>query len=206
VLNRIAEKSQAVPAYFRIIVSLLTVVLLLLPVASHGEEKTAADNGREPDRYGITIEAAHVYDPGPDRNFVLISGFALYDYGKIWHQDRPKELCFKVEAAAGATTRPAVRTVASVGMLALYFLNRFAVPQIRPFVEGGIGIIYTDFRVSGQGLRVNFNPQLGLGTEFRRQDGHNLFTTLRLHHLSNGNLYHDNRGVNSIIIQVGRFF
>lgn len=193
----------------RLIMFLLLALTLLLPAVCRSSDDTLVHtrgNGREPDRYGLSVEAANTYDPGHAISFFLVTGFALYDYGKVWRQDRPKELCFKIEAAAGGTSRPQVRTVASAGMLALYFLDRYATPQLRPYVEAGIGVIYTDFRVTGQGLRFNFNPQLGFGAELPQSDGNNLFAAVRLHHLSNGDLFRDNRGVNSVILQVGRFF
>lgn len=91
-------------------------------------------------------------------------------------------------------------------MLALYFLDFLRSERFRPYVEAGIGLIYTDFQVKGQGLRINFNPQAGVGTEINLGEGKPWFAALRLHHFSNGNLYKDNRGVNSVLIQVGRFF
>lgn len=185
---------------------LIMLGLCLFPVNSRGEEAVVATEKRTPDRFGMTIDLANTYDPGHDISFALIKGFGLFDYGKVWRQDRPKELCFKVEGGLGSTFRPESRTVASLGMLALYYLDRIATPQMRPYFEAGIGVIYTDFRVEGQGLRFNFNPQLGIGIERPEKDGSGSFLALRLHHLSNGNLYHDNRGVSSIVLQVGRFF
>jgi hypothetical protein len=184
----------------------MLVALFMLPAVSCANEPALPGDERTPDRYGISLELGNTYDPGHDISFGLITGFGLFDYGKVWRQDRPKELCFKVEGALGTTFRPDARTVASMGMMALYYLDRVATPQLRPYLEGGIGIIYTDFRVEGQGLRFNFNPQLGIGAELQQKDLPISFVTLRLHHLSNGDLYHDNRGVNSLVLQVGRFF
>jgi len=188
-----------------------TLVLMLLgmylsPGATNGSETPPASEERVSDRYGMSAELGNVYDPGHDIGFALLTAFGLFDYGKVWHQDRPRELCFKVEGALGATVRPDVRTMASVGMLALYYVDRIATPRIRPYFEAGIGAIYTDFRVEGQGLRFNFNPQLGIGAELKQKDGPGGFMAVRLHHVSNGNLYHENRGVNSLVLQVGRFF
>jgi hypothetical protein len=185
---------------------LIILGLCLFPANSRGEEAAVGKEDRTPDRFGMTIDLANTYDPGHDISFALIKGFGLFDYGKVWRQDRPKELCFKVEGGLGSTFRPESRVVASLGMLALYYLDRIATPQLRPYVEAGIGVIYTDFRVEGQGLRFNFNPQLGIGAELPNKDGSGSFLALRLHHLSNGNLYHDNRGVSSIVLQAGRFF
>ena len=184
----------------------LVTVICLSPGTGRGGENAPVGDGRAPDRFGMSVELANNYDPDYDIGFTLLTGFGLFDYGKIWRQDRPKELCFKVEGALGSTFRPEARVVASLGMLALHYLDRIATPQVRPYFEAGIGVIYTDFRVEGQGLRFNFNPQLGIGAELLQKDGTGSFAALRLHHLSNGNLYHDNRGVNSLVLQVGRFF
>lgn len=190
----------------RLILLLCALGWCLFPGVSGAGESIDSREERAPDRFGMSIELANVYDPGHDIGFTLLTLFGLFDYGKIWHQDRPKELCFKVEGALGSTFRPETRAMASLGMAALYYVDQLASPQIRPYFEGGIGIIYTDFRVEGQGLRVNFNPQLGIGAELRNKEGSSSFAALRLHHVSNGNLYHDNRGFSSLVLQVGRFF
>ncbi|RMH43391.1 MAG: acyloxyacyl hydrolase, partial [Gammaproteobacteria bacterium] len=74
-----------------------------------------------------------------------------------------------------------------------------------PYIEGGIGLIYSDFQVAGQGLRFNFNPQLGIGLD-RLTGETGWFADLRLHHISNGNLHHDNRGINSLALVTGIYF
>src|SRR5512133_710870 len=89
--------------------------ICLLPGISQGDEAAPSPEGRAPDRFGMSVELANVYDPGHDIGFALVTGFGLFDYGKIWHQDRPKELCFKVEGALGSTFRPESRAVASLG-------------------------------------------------------------------------------------------
>jgi len=191
---------------FRALLLLLTLGCFIFPGTSRAAESNLPTEERAPDRFGMSLELATVYDPGHDISFALLTGFGLFDYGKVWHQDRPKELCFKVEGALGSTFRPEARAVASLGMLALYYFDHVATPQVRPYFEAGIGVIYTDFRVEGQGLRVNFNPQLGIGAELVQKNDPGGFVALRMHHVSNGNLYHDNRGVNSLILQAGSFF
>ena len=78
--------------------------------------------------------------------------------------------------------------------------------RLRPYLEGGIGVIYTDFQVEGQGSRFNFNPQIGIGTEFKTDSGPPFFATIRLSHISNAGLNDENRGVNSFLLMIGRFF
>lgn len=159
-----------------------------------------------PDQSGMSIEYGYNYDPQKEITFLLARLFAIYDYGTIWHQDRPKSLRFKVEGAAGSTLTPAHDLIVSANMLALYYPGKLEDQGLRPYLEAGIGAIYTGFRVEGQGQHVNFNPLLGVGCELLQADGRNLFVALRLHHLSNAGIDHDNRGVNSVELQIGRFF
>ena len=154
----------------------------------------------------MSLEYGYTYDPRQDITFLLARVFAIYDYGTVWRQDRPAALRFKVEAAAGSTLTPGSDLMVSVNMLALYYPGRLSGTAPRPYLEGGIGAIYTQFRVQGQGLHFNFNPLLGVGCEVPQPDGRNPFAAIRLHHISNGEFYRENRGVNSVQLQVGRFF
>jgi len=91
-------------------------------------------------------------------------------------------------------------------MMALYYLDFVSSERLVPYLEGGIGVVYTDFQVEGQGSRFNFNPQIGIGTEFKVDAGPPFFTALRLSHISNAGLADENRGVNSVVWMLGRFF
>ena len=174
--------------------------ILLLPAAALGADRQL------PPRYGLGADFGQVYDPRDDVEFVQIEAFALYDYDAVWPHRAPAPLRLKVEGNAGVTVSPETRAIVSANMLALYFLDGFRSRRFRPYAEAGIGLIYTDFQVKGQGLRINFNPQAGLGTEIDLGDGPPWFAALRLHHVSNGHLYRANRGINSVVLQVGRFF
>lgn len=156
-----------------------------------------------PDRYGLAILYANTYKPVNDIGFLMAAAVAIFDYEKIWHHKAPEPLRFKIEVSAGSAVRDKSGFVGAANIFALYYLGKPA--TFRPYVEGGVGGIYTSFRVEGQGLRFNFNPQLGVGIEFNA--GNPIyFTAVRLHHISNGGLHHDNRGINSVALQVGRYF
>jgi lipid A 3-O-deacylase len=177
--------------------------------APRAESQAAAANAQDarlPTQYGMAAEYSYSFDPSPHMSSLLARFSAVYDYASVWHQPKaPNTLRFKVEGAVGSNVDPGADLIASINMLALKYplgLNR----TVRPYGEAGIGIIYTEHRVKGQGLHVNFNPVLGAGLELTQQDGKNWFTALRLYHLSNAMLNHNNRGVNSIAIQAGRFF
>ena len=167
-----------------------------------GEDNT--DN--VPNRYGLGTIIGNTYDPTAKIGFALLSGFALFDYDKIWHHAAPAPLRFKVEASIGSTWTKEKEIMVSAGMMALYFLDRFAGYGFRPYVEAGIGGIYTQWKVEGQGSHLNFNPQMGIGTEFSISPTATYSAALRLHHISNAGLKEDNRGVNSIVFVIGRFF
>ena len=187
----------------------LPLCLIIVPVfLSIAATALSADNNQSdiPTRYGLAAVLGKTFDPVNDIYFTQLSGFIMWDYDKIWRHWAPDSLRFKVEGTAGLTTSPEIRGMASVGMMALYYIKFISKPRWDPYIEGGIGVIYTDFQVDGQGSRLNFNPQIGIGTEMKLDSGSPFFGAVRLSHISNAGLHNDNRGVNSIVIMIGRFF
>ena len=179
-----------------------------LAIISFPQATLAGEDNPEkiPDRYGLSVNIGNTYDPSGDTGFVLLTGFALFDYDKIWPHAAPEALRFKVEASAGSTWTKDKDFMASASIFALYYLDRLAKGSWRPYVEGGIGGIYTEWKVDGQGSHLNFNPQLGIGTEVTAGPAATYLVALRLHHISNAGLDKDNRGANSIVFVIGRFF
>ena len=194
-LNRLLFRSATLLICFLLIYSFPQVILA-------GEDST----NLIPNRYALGVIIGNTYDPDDSIGFALLSGFALFDYDKIWRHAAPAPLRFKVEASIGSTWTKEKEFMASAGILALYFLDKFASHGFRPYVEAGIGGIYSGWKVEGQGSHLNFNPQIGIGTEFSMGPGPPFFTALRLHHISNADLKKDNRGVNSLVFVIGRFF
>ena len=166
----------------------------------------AAAQDLVPTRFALGGNLGLVYDPNNKIDFVQIVGLALFDYDTVWPHRAPQALRFKVEANLGLTTAPKTRAIASANILALYFLDRLRTNRLHPYAEAGIGLIYTDFQVDGQGLRINFNPQAGIGTEIETSRYGDWFAAFRLHHVSNADLHRDNRGINSVVLSLGRFF
>ena len=183
----------------RIILALLTGLLSFTSV-SHAETIW------QQAQWATTATLGNSYSPGNELRFGQLGLSATWDYAHVWAHRAPKELKFKVEGAAGLASTPHCRAIVSANMLAAYPLEALTCCGLRPFVEAGIGLIYTDYQVDNQGLRLNFNPVVGLGGEFATLSGQRWFVTARLHHLSNGELHHDNRGINSIVLQIGRHF
>jgi len=166
-----------------------------------------ADGGfSSPDRLGAGLTFGHSYDSPPTFGFFQINGLLQYDYDDIWPHPAPELLFFKVEGSLGvADYEEGIRLFSSANILAQYYLAEASV-RWRPYVEAGIGLIYSDFQVEDQGLRLNFNPQAGVGCDFMSGGGIIWYGNFRIHHLSNGNLHDDNRGIDSVLIQIGRYF
>lgn len=183
----------------RCLTLLLLGSLLLIPLHSQAADQYV------PTRYGVALLGGGAYDP-ETIGIVLVQGQMVIDYDRVFWHAAPEPLRLKLEGNAGLTTDGNCRGIMSVDMLALYYLNKFKFGLWLPYVEGGIGIIYTDFQVDGQGSRINFNPQLGIGVEYPVSHGGAVTFGLRLHHLSNANLMDDNRGVNSALLQIGYLF
>ena len=185
------------------VIFLILSAVLLTAGRSYGEETKTNMIDK---RYGLGIILGKSYDPTGDIDFYMLSGSVLFDYERIWRHRAPEPLRFKVEYNVGAARDKKMRLMTSLNMFALYYLDFFNGDIVKPYVEGGIGIIYTDFQVRGQGLKINFNPQMGIGAEFNRSSKGAYFLSLRLHHISNGGIDDDNRGVNSALLLLGRFF
>ena len=190
--------------FFKLIIGIIVCLIFLgnPNIARSGKKP----HDEIPTRYGLSAVLGRTFDPVNDISFVQVSGFIMWDYERVWRHRASDSLRFKVETTAGTTTSPEIRAIVAVDMMALYYLEPFPHPKIHPFIEGGVGLIYTDFQVEGQGLRFNANPQIGIGTEFYVDSTPPFFMTIRLQHISNGGLHKNNRGVNSFVLMIGRFF
>ena len=186
------------------IIVLLSLILGITAVSAavSAEEK---DGEYLSNRYGMSFISGRTYDPTNNIDFYMVSGFIMYDYEKVWKHEAPEQLRFKVETSLGIAYENDARFTGSVNIFAHYYLEEFKCKNFKPYIEGGVGVIYTDFQVEGQGLRWNFNPQLGIGTEIK-SNGDTFFVTVRAHHISNAGLDDDNRGVNSVMLMVGYYF
>ena len=187
---------------------LLSIIISLVFVCGYPKIVSSESHPTDdiPTRYGLASVVGNSFDPVTDIFFVQISGFIMWDYEDFWHHWAPEPLRFKIEGNIGATTSPQIRGMVSIEMVALYYLDFISKPWLKPFVELGIGLAYTDFQVEGQGSRFNFNPQIGIGTEFKHDSGVVFFATMRLSHISNAGFNSENRGVNFVILKIGRFF
>ena len=186
--------------------AVLILFLLIIPCEKIVLAENEANPGDVPTRYGHTVVTGNSYDPTSGITFVQISGFALFDHKQIFPHRAPEALRFKIEGSLGSMTRPEKRLIVSANIISLYYINALATKTFKPYVEGGIGGIYTDYRFEGQSTKFNFDPQLGIGTEINTASGKPFIAALRLYHISNAGLSKENRGFNAVTLHIGRFF
>lgn len=182
------------------------VALLVTLLAQAGDLWAGTDSVEKgKNRYGLSVVSGNTYQPENDIGFVLLNGFLLFDHERLGGLV-PERLRLKVEINLGSTITPYKKLMASANILALFYLKGLPFKTFRPFVEAGTGVIYTDFQVRGEGLRFNFDPLFGIGTEIKTAAGSTYLISFRIQHVSNGSLNHDNVGVDSLSLVVGRFF
>ncbi len=185
----------------------LIAASLLAPGASRAaapEPAASHATAYEPTRAGLAASCGISYSPS-GVEFCLLTGILLFDYDRVWWHRAPESLRFRVEYSLGAIVEPETRLMTSANMIAQFYYPGTSAGRVRPYLGGGIGVIYTDYKVEGQGLKFNFNPLITLGAEFGSDPGA-LFLEARLNHISNAGLDDENTGVNSVQIMFGRYF
>jgi hypothetical protein len=149
-------------------------------------------------RYSLAVSGGGSYYPDEKVGIALVSFAAVFDYDRVWPHSAPEGLRFKVEASAGVATEPSPKFIGSLDMLATLYFAQKAGATFTPYVEAGIGGIYTDFKRPGQGARFNFHPILGAGLDFG-----DYFVAVRAQHLSNLRSNKYNKPLDYAVVQVG---
>lgn len=161
---------------------------------------------RVSNRYGLAVSYGNTLGLRDNYGFVSATGIGLFDFGRLVGANSTRSLRLKAELTAGSSVYGTHdgHFMASANLLALYYLDFMANSVVRPYIEGGMGGIYTAFQVYNQGSHWNFNPVAGLGVEWFPSDyGPTVFSSIRLSHYSNAGLVTPNTGVNSLSMQLG---
>jgi lipid A 3-O-deacylase len=160
-------------------------------------------NGSTPHEEAVGIYGGTAYD-WSRMSFCLVNFQRLYKYSDVCPHNTPDRAKMKFEfniGAAEGSDFPGQRIMVSGDILSVYEFDSPKNTKIVPYIEGGVGLIYSDFQRPDQGLRFNFNPVAGAGLRMGSK-----YIVVRLHHISNGGTNDNNRGVNSIMLGVGAYF
>ncbi len=146
------------------------------------------------DRYGISAGfGMNFHPPDTQVRMVFLDPYVSHDFGNFWRGN--------LEAFIGMTLEPEDRVAVGVTPMVSYDLAAFSWPNW--FVEGGVGLFYTDVRVPGFGSHWVFSPQAGVGRIFKIDPKHSFTIRLRYHHLSNAYLNKENTSIDSLLLMVG---
>ncbi len=161
-----------------------------------------------PTRTGFSVAMGQIYDPNTDRAlFAQMTGFVTMDHDRAAFFSTPDHLRFKLEATVGTGEDSPWNTLVSLNMLSLCYIDYLATETLRPYVEGGIGLLYTRRRWEGQGLRFLHNPVAGAGVHISpRGSEYSYQASLRFSHASNGGLHRNNKAMNAVLASAGILF
>ena len=93
-----------------------------------------------------------------------------------------------------------------LGVSPLFARLVFGDAALRPFLEGGEGIVYTDLRKQDLGTRIQFTSQIGAGLQYEVRPGMDVGFQVRLRHMSNAGMGGSNPGINTFYGLLGLTF
>lgn len=159
-------------------------------------------------RHGLSLDGGPMISDGDDFDLYTVTWHYVVDHPSEWGWSAfPDYLELKAELSAGVATVYGDRFQTSASMMLMYFPPWLQTELLQPFLEAGVGVIYTDYKVMGQGLRWNFTPRAGLGTNIDLGETAGLwFVSARWEHISNAGLDEQNAGLDAVIFSLGHWF
>jgi len=123
------------------------------------------------------------------------------DIGSGWYRGFHSIL---LELPVHVVISPDVSSMIGMNFLACYTFT--ANKEIRPYLFGGGGPVYSFANIPGMGADLNGNYQFGVGLSYGISPDHNLLFELRYHHISNGGSEEPNDPLNSVKLLFGITF
>lgn len=176
-------------------ISLVFFILIVLSPSLH-----AADGGplstKGEYRYGVNVGYGFSVASNEDVRFASLYPFVgrvMTDpIGEGWTRGSVEVI---IEGAFSYVHKGQSSYSAGVNCLARYnFLPDSK--TLRPFVQGGPGIVQTNLELEKFGSKFNFSHNAGLGLQYFFSPGDAVTLEWRYFHLSNGGLDDDNDGLN----------
>ena len=187
-----------------------TVVLLILLLISSASAESG-DLQSTPHRwlrsFGIVTGFGHAPLSGSAADYEVIP--LLYQISidinplakRLRIKSRRSLFEFLIEPLTNVVVRP--DTNAEIGCsFHLRYSAKFS-SWIAPYLELGVGFLYSTQHISEQGSQFNFTPQLGVGMQFSLNDHYLLSAGYRYRHMSNAGTAKPNRGIDFNMALVG---
>ena len=179
---------------------LFLLCLLLLCSFSHTDSAEAAIIDTSKDSWGVLGGYGQSF-PGwgettqrvETLDLVLRYNHLIFDnLGSGWYRGFHSIL---LELPVHFVVSPDVSSMVGMNFLACYTFT--ANQDIRPYLFGGGGPVYSFADVPGMGSELNGNYQFGMGLSYGINPDHDLLFELRYHHISNGGSEEPNEPLNS---------
>jgi len=136
-------------------------------------------------------------------------GLSLWDSATDWFERHDMRALWMIEPwAAYVDDDKGPHTTESfeLGVSPLFGRLVFGNYKLKPFIEGGEGIVYTDLRKQHLGTRIQFTSQFGAGLEYEIKPGMSLGFQARIRHMSNAGMASSNPGINTLYGLIGLSF
>ncbi|MBU4262458.1 MAG: acyloxyacyl hydrolase [Proteobacteria bacterium] len=146
--------------------------------------------------WGQTTQRVETIDLAPRYNHVIFA-----DLGSGWYRGFHSIL---LELPVHLVISPDTSAMVGMNFLACYTFT--ASKEMRPYLFGGGGPVYSFADIPGMGAELNGNYQFGIGLEYKRADNHNLLFEIRYHHISNAGTEEPNEPLNSCKVLIGITF
>jgi len=155
-----------------------------------------AGYGRSFPGWGQTTERVETIDLVPRYNHVIFA-----DLGSGWYRGFHSIM---LELPVHLVISPDTSGMAGMNFLACYTFT--AGNELRPYLFGGGGPVYSFADIPGMGSELNGNYQFGIGLEYNFTKDHDLLFEIRYHHVSNGGSEEPNEPLNSGKLLLGITF
>jgi len=106
-----------------------------------------------------------------------------------------------VEPFISAIFEPEKNVEAGANVLLNYVLP--LTPLFKPYLKGGVGVLYMSQHTGEQGSQCNFLPQAGMGFRYFFNKHKAFDFECRYRHLSNCGIKYPNKGINSLMFLAG---
>ncbi len=146
--------------------------------------------------WGQTSQRVKTIDLVPRYNHLIFD-----DIGSGWYRGFHSIL---LEVPLHLVISPDVSSMIGMNFLACYTFT--AAQEMRPYLFGGGGPVYSFADIPGMGDDLNGNYQFGIGLEYATSQSHNVLLELRYHHISNGGSEEPNDPLNSAKLLIGVTF
>lgn len=146
--------------------------------------------------WGQTTQRVETLDLVPRYHHVIFDNM-----GSGWYQGFHSIL---VELPFHFVMSPETSSMIGLNFLACYTFT--AGQEIRPYLFGGGGPVYSFADIPGMGAELNGNYQFGIGLDYDMNPDHALLFELRYHHISNGGSEEPNDPLNSCKLLFGVTF